>query len=254
MNPRDPDPLTSLLHAAGQGDAAAVAAILDRRPGLINERGAIGDSGLRTALHFGSGHEPVVRLLLERGADPNIRDEGDNAYPLHFAAERGDVAVVRLLVEHGADPVGAGTTHELDALGWAVCFEYAFHPEIARYLLARGARHTVHSAVAMGAVDELRELGSAGADLDQPMDRTNSRRTPLHLALVKKRPQSLAVLLELGADPNREDATGLTPLDYAALTGDAQATGLLLNAGGVGRLRRTPQCARPHPGGRHRPV
>ena len=37
--------------------------------------------GLRTALHFGVGHEAVVRTLLERGADPNIRDEGDNAYP-----------------------------------------------------------------------------------------------------------------------------------------------------------------------------
>lgn len=224
-------PLERLFHAAGRGEVEAAAAILDAHPRLLNERGAIGESGLRTALHFGSGHEPIVRLLLERGADPNIRDEGDNAYPLHFAAERGDLAVVRLLVEHGADPVGAGTTHELDVLGWAVCFEYAFHPEVARYLLARGARHTIHTAVAMGEVDALGALAAAGADLDARMDRTNQRRTPLHLALVKRQPAALSALLELGANPSLEDAAGLTPLDYAALAGDASAAATLLDAG-----------------------
>jgi ankyrin repeat protein len=224
-------PLEQLFHAAGNGDVAAATAILDAYPGLINERGAIGESGLRTALHFGSGHEPIVRLLLDRGADPNIRDEGDNAYPLHFAAERGDLRVVQLLVEHGADPAGAGTTHELDVLGWAVCFEYAFHPDVARYLLAHGARHTVLTAVAMGEVDALRALSAAGANLDARMDGTNQRRTPLHLALVKRQPAALVALLELGANPNLEDAAGLTPLDYAALAGDTASATTLLNAG-----------------------
>jgi hypothetical protein len=61
-------PLTALLDAAGRGDAEKVAGILNQQPGIINERGALGNSGLRTALHFGSGHEAIVRLLLERGA------------------------------------------------------------------------------------------------------------------------------------------------------------------------------------------
>lgn len=225
-------PLTALLSAAGKGDGARVAEILDEHPDLINERGTLpGNTGLRTALHFGSGHEAVVRTLLERGADPNIRDEGDNAFPIHFAAERGDLAVLKLLIEHGADPIGAGTTHELDVLGWAVCFGYAMHVDVARYLLAHGARHTLLSAVAMGDADAVRALAAAGADLNQRMDRTNQHRTALHLAVVKKQVAALVALVELGADLNVEDAVGMTPLDHAVLNEEEEMTRLLMDAG-----------------------
>jgi len=225
-------PLTSLLLAAGKGDAARVATILEDHPDIIDERGTLpGNIGLRTALHFGSAHEAVVRTLLERGANPNIRDEGDNAFPLHFAAERGDLAIVTLLVGHGADPIGAGTMHELDVVGWAVCFDYATNLEVARYLLAHGARHTLLSAVAMGDVDAIRTRAAAGDDLNQRMDRTNHRRTPLHLAVVKKQGASLVALVELGADLNLQDAVGLTPLDQAALDGEDEMARLLMTAG-----------------------
>ena len=72
----------------------------------------------------------------------------------------------------------------------------------------------------MGEADAIRELATAGADLNQRMDRTNHRRTALHLAVVKKQPAALAALIELGADLNVEDAVGLTPLDQAALNGE----------------------------------
>src|SRR5688572_23351360 len=146
-------PLETLLRAAEQGDAASVASLLDRHPELIDERGVLdGHSGLRTALHFGVQHEPVVRVLLERGANPNIRDEGDNAFPLHFAAERGDLAVIRMLVEHGAETVaGEVDDHELDIIGWATAFSYLeIKREVVDYLLTHGARHTMFSAVAVG--------------------------------------------------------------------------------------------------------
>jgi hypothetical protein len=76
----------ALREAAGRGDLDRLAELLRAHPGLINERGG---PGTRTALHdaAGSGQEAAVRFLLERGADPNTRCEGDYAFPLHFAAE-----------------------------------------------------------------------------------------------------------------------------------------------------------------------
>jgi ankyrin repeat protein len=45
----------------------------------------------------------TMRLLLERGADPNARQQADFT-PLHGAASRGDEEAARLLLAHGADP------------------------------------------------------------------------------------------------------------------------------------------------------
>ncbi len=224
--------MTAFLAAAARGDAASVAACLDAAPDLIDRRGALtGHTGLRTALHFGIAHDAVVRTLLERGADPNIRDDGDRAYPLHFAAERGNMPVVQLLVEHGADPVGAGTTHELDVLGWAVCFDYAFHLDVARYLLAHGAHLSWFTAAAMGEVSALRDLARGGTDVNARMDQTNLHRTALHLAVAKKQPAALAAIIDAGANLNLEDAAGLTPLDTAALRGDETMSAQLVEAG-----------------------
>jgi ankyrin repeat protein len=46
---------------------------------------------------------PIVRLLLEHGADPNARQHG-GWVSIHSAAQNGDLAIVELLMQHGADP------------------------------------------------------------------------------------------------------------------------------------------------------
>jgi ankyrin repeat protein len=44
----------------------------------------------------------TMRMLLERGADPNARQESDYA-PMHTAAARGDIEMAKLLLGHGAE-------------------------------------------------------------------------------------------------------------------------------------------------------
>lgn len=200
----------------------------------MSRRGLLpGHTGERTALHHAVGgrHEDAVRLLLERGADPDVRDEGDDATPLHFAAEQNNLPVIRLLVEAGADAVGDGTWHELDVLGWAAVFN-GEHRDVIDYLLAHGARWTIGSAVAMGEDGEVRRLVQEDPSrLQHRFDVTNLRRTPLHLALVRKRMSTAELLLDLGADPSVPDAAGITPLAQAAFLGQAAIAERMMVAG-----------------------
>src|SRR5688500_4167521 len=74
--------ITALLSAALEGDAERVTRVLDAHPDIVSERAELpGHDGRRTALHFAINgiHEGVVDVLLARGADPNVRDDGDNA-------------------------------------------------------------------------------------------------------------------------------------------------------------------------------
>jgi ankyrin repeat protein len=227
-------PLQTILAAAARGDAVSLALLLDAHPDLVSARGTLpGHTGLRTPLHFGVAHESVVRLLLERGADPNVRDEGDHAFPLHFAAEQQALAVIELLLAHGADPIGTGDGHELEVIGWATCWDaVTVRPEVLASLLAHGARHHLFSAVAVGDVDAIRAIVAADpSSLTRVMDRTNRRRTALHLAVVKQQAAALQALLELGAPLEARDQAGLTALDQAALAGHADMAGRLIEHG-----------------------
>jgi ankyrin repeat protein len=227
----------SLRDAAGKGDVARLNALLDAHPELIDERGG---EGVRTPLHhavFGNG-EAAVKLLLERGANPNIRCEGDNAYPLHFAAEKHRFPIIRLLVENGADTIGEGDYHELGVIGWATAWDYIqADPEIAAYLLAHGARHNIFSAVSLGDVETIRSLiARQPGDLERRMNGTIMRFMPLHLAVVKRQPAVVRALLELGANVECLDEAFFTPLDHAALIGASDMVTILIDAGAELRL------------------
>ena len=229
--------VASLRDAAGKSDLARLNTLLDAHPELIDERGG---EGVRTALHqavFGNS-EAAVRLLLERGANPNIRCEGDNAYPLHFAVEKNRVPIIHLLIEHGADTVGEGDYHELGVIGWATAWPYLHaDSQTVEYLLAHGARHNIFSAVSMGDVDAIRDvIARRPGDLEQRMNGSTMRPMPLHLAVIKGQPIAVRTLLELGANIESLDEAGFTPLDHAAMLGATDLVSIFMDAGAKLRL------------------
>jgi Ankyrin repeats (3 copies) len=86
-----------------------------------------------------SGALEIVRLLLDAGEDPNrYNPQGTHAHstPLHQAVWSGHDAVVRLLVERGARLDIKDTIYQGTPLGWA---EYGGRTAIAEYLRARAA-------------------------------------------------------------------------------------------------------------------
>ena len=189
--------IEQLLEAASRGDGARVAALLDRYPDIVNERAVIpGHTGMRTALHHAVAHEPVVRLLLERGADPNIRDEGDNAMPLHFAPEREDLAVIRLLIEHGADP----NRIEIERL-------VAQHPELLRS----------PKAMITAAEQNRADVVALLLDLGVPIETKNDEhQRPLHAAAWSDAIDVAQLLIDRGAEIDPVETTyNNTPLDFA---------------------------------------
>jgi uncharacterized protein len=67
---------------------------------------------LHSAAAAHSGH--IVRLLLERGANPSARQQGGWT-PLHAAAQNGDAEMVRNLMAHQADPKAANDEGKIAA-------------------------------------------------------------------------------------------------------------------------------------------
>lgn len=212
----------SLFDAARDNDVATIAAALDRDPASL----AVRDEPYAwTLLHHAAhgGHLAVVDLLLARGVDVNALENGDHTTALHWAAAAGHADVVRRLLDAGVDPVGHGDEHELDAIGWASCWDGTNtdgHRAVVALLVERGARHHIFSAIAMNLSDEVRRIAveNPGA-LERKMSQFEDFRLPLHFAVHMNRLGMVALLVELGADPRGKDGSGYTAPAYATVAG-----------------------------------
>jgi ankyrin repeat protein len=102
---KEPPPDSALIQAARTGSLDTIELLLDSGA-EVNLPGPTGDDWDATPLQHAilARQSGAVRLLLERGADPN-RTTGPNATaPLLLAAGDTDPTFVNLLLAHGADP------------------------------------------------------------------------------------------------------------------------------------------------------
>lgn len=207
-----------LFAAARDGDCAKLGALLNTHPDRLNARNQPYE---HTLLHVAAqnGHLDAVDLLIDRGLDPNTREKGDNTYPMHWAAAAGHLDVVRRLADAGGDVIGDGDDHALQVIGWATGWEGcddATHRAIADFLVSRGARHHIYSAMALNDAEEIRRIVAADPyQLKRPQSHNEDFRLPLHFAVHKKLRQMIALLLELGADPLATDGSGFIASAYA---------------------------------------
>jgi ankyrin repeat protein len=204
-----------LFAAAKQGDAATLSRLLDAHPDKLQARAKPYQF---TLLHAGAAHYDVVDVLLRRGMDPDVREEGDNTTPMHWAAAAGKLDVVRRLADAGGEVIGEGDDHELAIIGWAICWDGGdddAHRAVAEFLVSRGARHHIFSAIAMRLEDEVRRIVREDpSQLNRRMSRNELHQLPLHFAVRKNRPRMVELLVQLGADPFGVDGVGQPVVEY----------------------------------------
>ncbi|KAK6077363.1 hypothetical protein SCUP234_06775 [Seiridium cupressi] len=177
---------------------------------------AIDTIGGCTALTIATwlGNDAMVQLLVEKGADVNMRQRsGETA--LHIAARDGYPDLVELLVRNGARV-------DLKLHGWtamllAVSNQRGWIPDFL-----------VHQGANFGWEAFARLLSVRGAQVDA-VNRWG--RTPLMWAVYGKQYAIVEILLGHGADITLGMHEGYTPLHLAADNGDERMIDILLSRG-----------------------
>ena len=172
----------------------------------------------------------IVRMLLDRGANPNPTLKGpllqrnhtagdpglgEAATPFMRAAKGGDITLMRLLLEKGADPARTLKNHTTPLMlaagtGWRD---------------GGGAFPTRDRATEEGTIAAIDLCLSRGADINATNDAGD---TPLHAAAGRGADAVIRFLVAHGAKLDAKNRAGRTPLDVAASRRERVATAALL--------------------------
>ena len=160
----------------------------------------------------------TVLSLLQRGFDPNTRDETGQT-GLVMAMQEGSLKAAEVLLSHPAIEIDA-----LNRAGESALMMAALKGEVAgaRQLLGRGARvnqpgwSALHYAAAGTEVLLVRLLMEKGSDVNAVSPNGS---TPLMMAAQYGSEDSVKLLLAGGADPKRRNQRDLHASDFARLAG-----------------------------------
>jgi ankyrin repeat protein len=174
-----PDPKAArMMQALRTGDRQTFEKTLRENSEVAKRKGPGGSTPLMYAALYGDARS--VRLLLENGADPNVKNDV-GATALMWAVE--DLEKTRLLIEHGADPNSHsddGSTPLIIAANW-----FGSSP-ILKLLIDHGADPSAQSPLRVSALDQAAQVGDDAAIrllLERGVDKKKAGPQPLAFAI-----------------------------------------------------------------------
>ncbi|MEK6321935.1 MAG: ankyrin repeat domain-containing protein [Acidobacteriota bacterium] len=250
--------------AAHTGDLQRVRALLDEDPSSANR---VGDhvgyylgAGAPLKNAAARGHIEIVKLLLERGADPNLPEEGiaPHGHALYSAVYNGHFEIAKLLLEHGAYP-NPPVESSADALSIAMMNKDEKMVELlCSYSAARSVDILSHygdveTAAAIFAVnpalaDDPHALAQAAGNGHEAFVRLMLHHQPDLAKRVSggaKTRELSEFLFERSANPNRSDWLGITPLHQLARSGDLEKAAIFIDHGADLHARDEDICSTP---------
>ena len=219
------------LHLAAQVGNANVIAPLVAAGAQVAALTATGATALMQAAHSGSAD--AVRILIENGADPNVKETANGQTALMFAAAADRIDVVKLLLARGADLHVTSRVEDFAALTMTndadqngvprpqpptqpgtdvpgITRPFNYNELIGKH----GGLAALHFAARQGAMATAEALIKAGANVNQRG--AGDKTTPILVAAINGHFDLVSYLLDNGADPNLASDGGVTPL-YAVI-------------------------------------
>ena len=236
--------------AAHLGDLNRVKALLDQDPSLANRLsdycGYYLGSGAPLRNAAAKGHLEIVRLLLARGADPNLPEEGiaPKGHALYAAVYNRHIEVARLLLEHGAYP-NPEVESSADALSIALMNgDEPMIDLLCSYGAARNVQLMAHygdvrTAAAVFAANpalagDPGALASAAGNGHEGFVRLMLRHQPdlaTRLGVGGRTRELTELLFAHGMNPSRPDWLRITPLHRFAESGDVENAAMFIDHG-----------------------
>ncbi|XP_019364279.1 PREDICTED: ankyrin repeat and SAM domain-containing protein 6 [Gavialis gangeticus] len=188
------------------------------------------------------GHEAVVHLLLDWGADCNYTVKTMGWSPLMLAAMSGKVSLAQQLMEKGANPDHLNVLHKTP---FEISVDFK-HKDMKDYLESlttvrpqtdkEKKQPDVFHALKMGNFQLVREI--ADEDPNQVNITNSDGASPLMIAAVTGQLTLVQLLVERNADIDRQDNVhGWTALMQATYHGNKEVVKYLLNQGADVNLR-----------------